>query len=217
MAGARTTTSDEVQLTVDPRELATSYQVEYGTTTAYGQTTTPATVVNTEGEQSETVSITGLEPCTTYHYQAEAESEANEGEASVGGDQTFKTGGCLLGEGTATFRFFQVFGKTEESASGGELELKQGAFEGAAEIGRHGEGGEPGHAEVRFEVAEVSEPLSAETESIVFEYVSGSKRIGIAGASGNRFIETVPSEGGSLVAQAELPLTATWRWKAYGP
>lgn len=43
------------------------------------------------GLQSESVSIEGLEPCTTYHYQAEAENEANEGVPGLGGDQTFTT------------------------------------------------------------------------------------------------------------------------------
>jgi hypothetical protein len=68
--------------------------IEYGTTTSYGHTTTTLPVVNTTGGQSETVALSGLEACTTYHYQAEAQNEANEDVPSLGGDQTFTTDGC---------------------------------------------------------------------------------------------------------------------------
>jgi hypothetical protein len=73
--------------------LATKYLVEYGTTEAYGKTTTAAAVANENGEQSETATLSGLEACTAYHYQAEAENEVNEkeGKPGLGGDETFKT------------------------------------------------------------------------------------------------------------------------------
>lgn len=79
---------------VDPQGQPTTYLIEYGTTAEYGHTTTAVTVANENGKQSETVALGGLEPCTTYHYQAEAENEANGGTPSIGGDQTFKTAGC---------------------------------------------------------------------------------------------------------------------------
>jgi hypothetical protein len=79
---------------VDPQGQPTTYVIEYGTTAEYGHTTTAATVANENGKQSETVALSGLEPCTTYHYQAEAENAANEGTPGLGGDQTFKTAGC---------------------------------------------------------------------------------------------------------------------------
>ncbi len=93
---ANTTTffASTALLDVDPEEAATTYSVEYGTTEAYGKTTTSVAVVNENGEQSETIRLKGLEPCTTYHYQAEAENEANEGVPSFGGDQTLTTA-CL--------------------------------------------------------------------------------------------------------------------------
>jgi Tol biopolymer transport system component len=77
--------------TIDPRGSATNYWLEWGTSTEYGHVTTATAVANENGEQSETVSLSGLEPCTTYHYQALAENEANEGTPSLGGDRTFKT------------------------------------------------------------------------------------------------------------------------------
>ncbi len=89
-----TASAGTVVLDVYPEGLPTKYLVEYGTTTAYGSTTTAADITDDEGAQDETVSLSGLEPCTTYHYQAEAENEANDGTPGVGGDQTFTTGGC---------------------------------------------------------------------------------------------------------------------------
>jgi hypothetical protein len=85
-----------VSATIDPRGSATNYWIEWGTSTEYGQATTATAVANETGEQSETVALSGLEPCTVYHYQAEAENSANEGTPSLGGDQTFQTGGVSL-------------------------------------------------------------------------------------------------------------------------
>jgi hypothetical protein len=87
-------TTTTATLSVDPVGLPTKYSIEYGTTTAYEHTTTPAAVTNENGTQSETVPLTGLEPCTTYHYQAEAENEDDEESPSLGGDKTFTTHGC---------------------------------------------------------------------------------------------------------------------------
>lgn len=94
-AGTTTATASSVRLTVDPLGLSTSYFIEYGTTTSYGVATTATTLEGEFGEQGEVVTLAGLEPCTTYHYQAEAESKANEGEPNLGGDKTFKTRGCF--------------------------------------------------------------------------------------------------------------------------
>jgi streptogramin lyase len=77
---------------VEPRELPTTYSFEYGTTTAYGQTTSVMSLPSEVGEQSVTSALSGLEPCTTYHYQVETENEANEAVVSLGGDQSFTTG-----------------------------------------------------------------------------------------------------------------------------
>jgi hypothetical protein len=101
-----TSEAGTISLSVDPLNSATTYFVEYGTTEAYGKTTTVTVLPNENGEQSETVALSGLEPCTTYHYQAEAENEASEGTPSLGGDQTFTTGKpgeCTSGRLTYTF------------------------------------------------------------------------------------------------------------------
>jgi alpha-tubulin suppressor-like RCC1 family protein len=94
--GTTSSTGSTVVLEIDPRGLPTSYRVEYGVTTEYGQTSTATAVASSIGRQSEVVALTGLEPCTTYHYQAEAESPASEGSPSLGGDKTFQTPGCRL-------------------------------------------------------------------------------------------------------------------------
>ncbi len=94
VAGTTTTDASTVLLSVDPGGLPTEYRIEYGTTTTYGYTTAWTSAASNSGRQSETVSLSGLEPCTTYHYQAEAESSVNKGTPSVGGDQTLTTGGC---------------------------------------------------------------------------------------------------------------------------
>jgi hypothetical protein len=83
-----------VTLDVNPGGSPTDYYIEYGKTTAYGHSTSSTAVTNEYGEQSETVALSGLEPCTTYHYQAEAENEANDGIPGIGGDRVFTTGGC---------------------------------------------------------------------------------------------------------------------------
>jgi alpha-tubulin suppressor-like RCC1 family protein len=84
-------------LAVNPEGLTTKYLVKYGTSEAYGKATTAATVANENGEQSETAALSGLEPCTTYHYQAEAENKVNEEERQpgLGGDKAFITNGCV--------------------------------------------------------------------------------------------------------------------------
>jgi alpha-tubulin suppressor-like RCC1 family protein len=94
VASTITSTGGTVTLAVNPEGSPTKYLVEYGTTEAYGKNTTAVAVANENGEQSETAALSGLESCTTYHYQAVAENKANEEEKQpgLGGDKTFKTG-----------------------------------------------------------------------------------------------------------------------------
>jgi alpha-tubulin suppressor-like RCC1 family protein len=94
--GSVTKEGDTASLAVNPLGSATKYYVEYGTTEAYGKSTATTALANEHGKQSVTVAIKALESCTTYHYQAVAENQANkeEGKPSLGGDRTFQTGGC---------------------------------------------------------------------------------------------------------------------------
>ncbi len=91
VADTITTSASTVLVDVYPEGLPTKYVVQYGTSTAYGDTTSSAELTGSLGGQSETVSLSGLESCKIYHYQVEVENEANEGTPSLGGDQTFRT------------------------------------------------------------------------------------------------------------------------------
>jgi hypothetical protein len=88
---ATTATASTAAVKVNPNGLPTEYWLEYGKTTAYGETTASVELANSSGEQSATIALAELEACTTYHYQVEAENEANEGEPALGGDLTFTT------------------------------------------------------------------------------------------------------------------------------
>jgi alpha-tubulin suppressor-like RCC1 family protein len=98
-----TSTAGTVALAVNPEGAATKYLVEYGTSEAYGKTTAATAVANENGEQSETAAVSGLVPCTTYHYQAEAENKTNEEDKrpGLGGDKTFKTQCSVVSIGTS--------------------------------------------------------------------------------------------------------------------
>lgn len=88
--GSISTTSADVIANVYPEGLPTSYWFEYGTTTAYGKSTSVVSLPNAEGAQSATVSLEGLECAgtTTIHYRVAAANEANEGTPSFGEDRT---------------------------------------------------------------------------------------------------------------------------------
>ncbi|MGH6876312.1 MAG: hypothetical protein ACREHV_02920, partial [Rhizomicrobium sp.] len=75
--------------TIDPEGQPTSYQFEYGTTSAYGETVpaTPAGPIDTPTRVAQPLS--GLAPETTYHFRALASNAAG---PSYGPDQTFTTG-----------------------------------------------------------------------------------------------------------------------------
>jgi hypothetical protein len=77
-----------VSAEIDPAGEATTYRVEYGTTTAYGSSTGPVELEAGEAPVPVTVHITGLQPNTTYHYRFLAENAAA---TAIAGDLTFTT------------------------------------------------------------------------------------------------------------------------------
>jgi hypothetical protein len=79
---------------VSPVGVATSYLVEFGTTTAYGHSTAAFSVGSGIGTASVKVMLSGLAPQTTYHYRLVAMSA---GGTAVGGDRTFTTAQALSG------------------------------------------------------------------------------------------------------------------------
>jgi hypothetical protein len=82
-----TATSATLTGTVDPHGVDTTWHFEFGTTTAYGGSTTNGTA---KGNASKSVSgdIDGLAPSTTYHYRLVATSGT---ETVNGADMTFAT------------------------------------------------------------------------------------------------------------------------------
>jgi hypothetical protein len=90
------TSGEEVQPTsvavdglVNPEGHETTYHVEYGTTAAYGSSTTPATLGGSEFEDEPvSVPLGGLQPNTTYHFRVVASNSAG---TAFGEDETFAT------------------------------------------------------------------------------------------------------------------------------
>jgi hypothetical protein len=73
---------------VDPKRAPTSYRFEYGTTTAYGQSTAAADAGSGSGGVAVAAPVSGLAPATTYHYRVVASNAAG---VAQGGDRTFTT------------------------------------------------------------------------------------------------------------------------------
>ena len=85
-----TATGATLHATINPRNSPTTYHFNYGTSTAYGNTApSPDAQGGSGGEEPVEVSITGLEPSTTYHFQIIANNGT--GGPIEGEDQTFTT------------------------------------------------------------------------------------------------------------------------------
>jgi hypothetical protein len=79
--------------TVDPNGDSTTYYFEYGTTTAYGNTTTPADAGSGWDAISVSASISGLSLGTEYHFRIVATNSAG---SDPGDDATFTTTSILI-------------------------------------------------------------------------------------------------------------------------
>lgn len=89
-------TSSGATITWDTNEAASS-QVEYGTTTGYGTTTTET---DTEGVTIHSVAVSGLANCTTYHYRVISKDLSLN--TQTGSDNSFTTTGCSTPTPTPT-------------------------------------------------------------------------------------------------------------------
>jgi RHS repeat-associated protein len=74
---------------VNPNGKSTTYKFEYGTTTAYGQTTTTKSWPAVTSEIPSNAAVTGLLPKTLYHFRISATSTSG---TTYGADKTFTTG-----------------------------------------------------------------------------------------------------------------------------
>ena len=73
---------------VNARGVATAWQFEFGTTTAYGSGTAVVDAGSSGSDQAVSAAVGGLQPSTTYHYRLVAVRGA---ERFPGGDATFTT------------------------------------------------------------------------------------------------------------------------------
>src|SRR5690348_5105862 len=83
--GATTAT---VNGTVNPGGVATTWYVEYGTSTTYGSQTAPTSAGSGTADKAVSVSLSSLAQGTTYHYRVVATSSAG---TALGGDGIFTT------------------------------------------------------------------------------------------------------------------------------
>ena len=94
-----TPTSAILNGNVNPGGLETTYYFEYGTTTAYGSTTTETSAGSGDTEIDVNASATSITPQTTYHFRIVA---ANASDKSYGSDMTFATTGEPFAPGVQT-------------------------------------------------------------------------------------------------------------------
>jgi hypothetical protein len=87
--GAANVAQQTARLTgaVDPNGDTTTFQFQYGTTSAYGSVT-PEQTIGGDGKKTLTADISGLAPATTYHFRLIARNGKG---LTKGGDKTFKT------------------------------------------------------------------------------------------------------------------------------
>ena len=83
-----TSTSANMNGTVNPNGSSTSAHFEFGTTTSYGSSTPPINAGSDNSDHPEPGSATNLQPNTTYHYRLVATNSAG---TTNGADRTFKT------------------------------------------------------------------------------------------------------------------------------
>ncbi len=86
-------TSATVTGSVNPNGVATSWFFEYGTTTAYGLTTSSKNAGSGTSSVSVSTSLSNLTAGTTYHYRLVAKSNAG---TTHGADQSFATTGVTI-------------------------------------------------------------------------------------------------------------------------
>lgn len=90
-ASSITPTGATLAGTVNPLGLATSWRVEYGTTTGYGSSTATRSAGLGSSTVAVSIAVTGLRAGTTYHFRLVATSA---GGTANGADQTFSTVGA---------------------------------------------------------------------------------------------------------------------------
>lgn len=102
-----TATAATLNGTVNPNTFATTYHFEWGTTTGYGTSTTPASAGSGSTVVPVSAPLTGLATGTTYHYRlvgvnSEGSSNGNDVTFTPGGASVITTAASAIGTTTAT-------------------------------------------------------------------------------------------------------------------
>ncbi len=97
-ATAVTSSAATLHGSIDPAGAATSYRFDYGTTTAYGQSTAVTPAGSAAGSVAESADVSGLSAATTYHFRVVALRGGVP--AAFGADQTFATASAPAGGGS---------------------------------------------------------------------------------------------------------------------
>src|SRR5262249_28605055 len=90
-----TDTTATIDFTVDPQGSDTSYFVNYGPDDNYGNETSTSDADSLTGPKPETVTLTGLTPSSTIHFQVVAGNGVQQGVATD--DQTLTTAPQIAG------------------------------------------------------------------------------------------------------------------------
>jgi hypothetical protein len=122
-----TSTSAQLNGTVDPGGLDTFWAFQYGTSTAYGKATSPVGPLSGSSKVSVSTLITGLQPDTTYHFRLialqGAAGTSGESTGFTGDDVTFTTSSS----GSITTTSKNGKAHTKASLRSRTLHVRQGA------------------------------------------------------------------------------------------
>ena len=89
-------TSASLNAALNPNGFATTWQIELGTTTAYGLTSATQSLAVETANVNTGINVAGLAPGTAYHFRVVAQNGSG---TSAGADQTFTTAAFLDSDG----------------------------------------------------------------------------------------------------------------------
>ena len=84
---------------INPNGFATTWHIEFGTTTAYGLASLSQTISAGTANVNVAMTVAGLAPGTTYHFRVVSQNSAG---TSTGADRTFTTGALIDSDGDGT-------------------------------------------------------------------------------------------------------------------
>ena len=131
---------------VDPNGAPTTYLVEFGTSSAYGHSSVPASAGAGNANVAVSATLAGLRPRTLYHYRVVATSSAG---TSVGVDRTFRTPAALLIHRAGPDHAGPGPGRQAPGALPLQRLLRGPVHGGDRAAGDQGRAGHPGHGRAR--------------------------------------------------------------------